>query len=389
MVYYGHIDTGKFVERYLTRYILKDLEKKMVFISGPRQVGKTFLAQHLLNQFHSDLYLNWDRKEHRKLILKASWDRSSKLVVFDELHKYRPWKNWLKGIYDTEKQQDQRFLVTGSARLELLRRGGDSLSGRYYPYRLHPFSVKELVEKQGLSATQALERLWERSGFPEPFLTAESIDAARWGKNHIETLLREDVRSLENIKNLSGLELLTDLLEERIGSPLSHKALSEDLDVAPQTVKFWIELLERFYILFSVRPFSHSLKRSIKKAPKIYFYDYSGIENPGIRFENLIAAHLLKMVHFREDTEGLKIKLYTLRDKEKHEVDFVITVHNRPILFIEAKLSDTNISPSLLYYHKIFPEAKAIQVIKNLTQNQTYKEIQMTSAAQFLAALPC
>lgn len=375
------------MKRYITPHILKDLEKKMVFISGPRQVGKTFLANSLLADFQSPLYFNWDRKEHRHILLKSIWDRTQKLVVFDELHKYRSWKNWLKGIYDTEKQMGQRFLVTGSARLDVLRRGGDSLSGRYYPYRLHPFSVKELVTSQKLNAKESLAQLWERGGFPEPFLSPEPLDAARWRKNHIETLLREDLRSLENIKNLSALELLVDLLEERVGSPLSQQALSEDLEVSPQTVKTWIELLERFYILFSVRPFLGSLKRSIKKASKAYFYDYSGIQDPGIRFENLIAAHLLKMVHFREDTEGLKIKLCTLRDKEKREVDFVVTINHKPTILIEVKLSDAAVSSSLLYYHQKFPQAQALQVVKNLAQNQTYKGVQVVRADQFLESL--
>jgi uncharacterized protein len=372
--------------RYLKEAITKDLKKKMVFLSGPRQVGKTYLSKQILKEFSSDQYYNWDRAEHRKNITKVQWDKDSALVVFDELHKYKTWKNWLKGIYDTESHPPY-YLVTGSARLNVFRKGGDSLMGRYFHYRLHPFSVKELVNFNDYDIGKAFQHLWDRGGFPEPLFASSTYDVDRWRKERSERVLREDLLNMEFVKKINDLEYLIELLKDRVGSPISYRSISEDLSVSPPTVKNWIDLLEKLYVIFRVQPFSRSLARSIKKESKVYFYDYSDIQNEGARFENMIAAHLLKHVNYLEDTMGGAYKLLTLRDKEKREVDFVITEKSKPIQLIETKLSDSNLSKNLLYYSERFKNTESIQLVKNLDKNKNVSNIKIKKADSFLLNL--
>ncbi len=376
------------MSRYLFQSIVQDLQKKMVFVAGPRQVGKTHMAQKILTHFQSDQYYNWDRREHRQLIQKAGWDRTKKIVVLDELHKYRKWKSWLKGIYDTEKR-GPFILVTGSARLDVYRRGGDSLLGRYFHYRLHPFSLKEFVLHSNLSKEEAFLRLWKRGGFPEPLLAETEFDAARWRQQRLETVIREDLLSIEQVRQLSALESLVDLLRERIASPLSFQSLAQDLEVSSPTIKAWIELLERMYVLFRVFPYSHSLSRAIRKEVKVYFYDYSDVPNEGARLENLIASHLLREVHYLRDLQGQKIELRTLRDKEKREVDFVVIKDGAPIRLVEVKTSETTPTRSILYYKERFPSAVAYQVVKDLNQSHTLKGVQVVPLTQYLMSLNC
>ncbi|OFZ83357.1 MAG: hypothetical protein A2583_16045 [Bdellovibrionales bacterium RIFOXYD1_FULL_53_11] len=371
--------------RYLYENIKKDIAKKMVFISGPRQVGKTFLSKELLRQFDSDQYFNWDRTEHRTIILKSGWNRNKQLVVLDEIHKYKNWKSWLKGIYDTEKRPPN-FVVTGSAMLDVFRRGGDSLLGRHYTYRLHPFSLNELVKFKHMTPGEALDMLFARGGFPEP-LFGDTVDADRWRKERLSLVLRNDMLSLENVRNLGDVELLVDLLRERVGSTFTYQSLARILSVSPQTVKSWIELLERMYVVFTVAPFHRSLKKAIKKERKIFFWDYSDVINEGARFENLVASHLLKYVHFMEDTKGQNIKLWTLRDKLKREVDFCITVNNKPVHLIEVKLSDTAVSGGIEYYGRIWPEARATWVVKQQIVSGQYGKVVLCGAGEFLGEL--
>lgn len=225
------------MDRYLTPFIEKDLQKKMVFLGGPRQVGKTTLAKQLLQEKKSRNYFNWDSEEHKKLIRNMEWNRQEPLVVFDELHKFHGWKNWVKGIYDTEGNRPA-ILVTGSARLDIFRKHGDSLMGRYHYHRLHPLSVRELSTT--IPPEEGLDRIYRLGGFPEPLLSGSETEAKRWRKERMERVIREDLITLESIRNISALELLVDLLKERVGSPLSIKSLSEDLRVSPHTVKAWL-----------------------------------------------------------------------------------------------------------------------------------------------------
>jgi len=373
------------MERYLKKYIQKDLERKMVFLAGPRQVGKTTLAKHILELSKSNNYLNWDTDEHKKIILKKEWDRQTSLVVFDELHKFHRWKNWIKGVYDNEGNHPA-ILVTGSARLDIFRKHGDSLTGRYYHYRLHPLSIKEL--ESTLHPEEALTLMLKMGNFPYPLLTESESEAKRWRKERMEKVIHDDLISLESIRNLSAMELLVDLLRERVGSPLSIKSLSEDLHVSPHTVSAWIDILERLYVIFKVKPYSKNVKIAIKKEYKIYFMDIGEVQSEALRFENLIASHLLKYAHFKEDIEGDKYELRYLRDKEKREVDFCLVKNNVPELLLEVKLNNAVISPHLIYFkNHFFPEKKAIQVTQKVERAKSSAGCSVIPATQFLLDL--
>ena len=385
--------------RYLTSCIVSDLQEKMVFISGPRQVGKTTLSRELVgNEFTSAAYYSWDFKKDRKNILESLWPGEIELVILDEIHKYHKWKNLLKGIYDKFKDT-YKFLVTGSARLNVFRKGGDSLQGRYHHFRLHPFSLAEYGQiKQPLKPFEELsfskhffekecETLYRFGGFPEPLVKQNERSLRRWHKEKIERLFREDVREMENIRDLGRMQLLADLLPEKVGSLLSINSIREDLEVSFRSVAHWMDILETFYYHFRIYPFSVKGIRSLKKEPKLYLWDWSEISNEGARFENFIASHLLKMVHFLQDFGGYKADLYFLRDREKREVDFLVTIDKKPWFVVEAKLHDGETSPHLLYYLERLKIPFAYQVVKNFKEDQFKNGVRTLSASKFLTGL--
>ncbi len=340
--------------RYLTPKLLADLKRKMVFVAGPRQVGKTTLALALPGGPAG--YLNWDVSEHRERILRGEMP-PGKLWVLDEIHKWRGWRGFLKGAWDG-RRSGQRILVTGSARLDFYRHGGDSLQGRYHLLRLHPFSLAELGRSEGAG----LEDLLALGGFPEPLLGASQVEARRWSREYRTRLLREDVQSLERVQDIGALELLMLRLPELVGSPLSANALREDLQVSHRTVSRWLEILERLYAIFRLPPFGAPRLRAVRKERKHYHFDWTLVSQPGARFENLVAAHLLKWVHFVEDTEGRDVELRYFRDVEGREVDFVVVENRKPILMVEAKWSDGPPERSLRYLRQRFPDCPAWQV---------------------------
>lgn len=354
------------VMRYLSSHIKTDLNKKMVFLTGPRQCGKTTLAQDLLAETSQGIYLNWDDPDHRVTILKRQWSDHHGLLVLGEVHKMRKWKNWLKGTYDTQKQR-HRFLVTGSSRLDLYRKAGDSLLGRYHLWRLHPFSLSELP--QGVSLGEGFRRLMTVGGFPEPFLANDEREARRWRRERMEKLLRQDVREIEEVRDLNSMQLLVDLLRTRVGTPVVISNLARDIQVSPMTVKRWIEILEAMYIVFQVKPYTQKIARAIQKPPKIYFYDNMDVEatgsegSEGPRLENLVATHLLKSIHFAQDYLGYNFELCYVRDKEHREVDFVVLKERKPIELIEVKTKDTSISKNLEYFAKKIAVKKATQLV--------------------------
>jgi predicted AAA+ superfamily ATPase len=370
------------MRRSLSNSILQDLVTKIVLLSGPRQVGKTTLSKGLLSNYQ---YLNYDDEDSRRTIFDKSWDRSKNLIIFDELHKKPKWKSWIKGIFDTENIPPS-LMVTGSARLDVFKKGSDSLAGRHFSYRLHPFTVAEL--KDQIPPKEALETLMRVGGFPEPFLKNSEDFAKRWRRSHIDRILKEDLLELEQIRQLKALEILIDLLADRVGSPISFNSLARDLEISPHTVKRWIEILEAFYIIFIVPPFSKNLARSILKEPKIYFYDTGKVKNdPGVRFENLVACALLKDLHLGEDIKGENNQLYYLRDKEKREVDFLILRDKKIDSLIEVKLSDDHFSKNLIYYQEKLLPAHCYQVVKDLTMSKSTKNIKMKSGVDFLISL--
>jgi hypothetical protein len=342
------------VGRYLQSAVEHDLDRKMVFVGGPRQVGKTQLGKMVIAD--PAAYLNFDVPAHRDAILRGELP-PTQAWFFDEIHKYRSWRNYLKGLYDAAGGR-KRILVTGSARLDFYRFGGDSLQGRYYYLRLHPLTLAEV----GGSSGEDLAALLRLSGFPEPFLGGSETEARRWSLAYRERMVREEVTSLESISDLSKLELLTCALPARVGSPLSINALREDLQVSHPTVARWLQVLERLYAIFRVPPFGSPRLRAVKKEQKHYHFDWTVVGDNGARFENLVASHLLKWVHYQLDTQGRAVELRYYRDIDGREVDFVLTDHARPIGFVECKWDDAEVSPSLRYLCRRFPGVPAWQL---------------------------
>jgi uncharacterized protein len=366
--------------RYLAAQLRRDLARKMVFVAGPRQVGKTTLALALPGARAG--YLNWDAAPHRERLLKAELP-PGKLWIFDELHKYRRWRNYLKGLYDS-RPPGQRILVTGSGRLDLYRFGGDSLQGRYHLLRLHPFSAAEL----GLTRPAELLDLLRLGGFPEPYLSASETEARRWSREHRTLLVREDVVALERIQDLGHLELLVLRLPELVGSPLSVNALREDLQVSHKALSAWLAALERLYALFRIAPFGAPRIHAVKKLQKHYHFDWTTVPADAARFENLVACHLLKWVHFEQDARGRDLELRYFRDLEGREVDFVVAEGRRPVLFIECKWADAEPDRSLRYLKARFPGAKAWQVSATGVKDfQTPEGIRVAPALELLRKL--
>ena len=343
------------MKRYLESQVRQDLKRKMVFVGGPRQVGKTTLARKILGKSKAG-YLNWDVALHRDVMLRQEFPKS-KLWVFDEIHKYPRWRNYLKGIYDV-RAPGQRILVTGSARLDYYRFGGDSLQGRYHYLRLHPLSAAELK----LASAEDFKALLTLGGFPEPFLGGSKKEARRWSNEYRSRLVREDLADLEQVQDLGSLELLMTRLPELVGSPLSVNRVAEQLQISHKTISKWLDILERLYAIFLVAPFGAPQIKAVKKARKHYHYDWSLIPDRAARFENLVASHLLKWTNFRTDTEGCLTELRYFRDIERREVDFVVVEDGAPVLLVECKSSDREASLPLKYLKRRFPDADAWQV---------------------------
>jgi predicted AAA+ superfamily ATPase len=344
------------ITRYLASPVRKDLSRKMVLLGGPRQVGKTTLAKTYLSK--PQQYLSWDDLTDRDIIKSHKINPDLKIVVFDEIHKYARWRTLIKALYD--KYSDKlSILVTGSARLDHFRKGGDSLAGRYHYYRLHPLSLAEV------SATfedVALQRLLRYSGFPEPFLEQSDAVYRRWARERLSRVVSQDIADLGSVKEISLIELLVDLLPSRVGSPLSIKSLQEDLEVSPNTVSRWIQLLELVYYCYRILPYGPPKVRAVKKSNKLYLWDWAQVEDPGARFENLVAGHLLKYCHLIEDTQGHKMELRFLRDVELREIDFVVMKNRKPIFAVECKTGEAQLSHAIRYYRERTPIPQFYQV---------------------------
>jgi len=338
----------KIYDRYLKSPVLKDLKDKMVFIGGPRQVGKTTFALAFLSEptEKHPAYLNWDNIAVRSSLLKGELPAKEKYIVLDEIHKYARWRNLVKGFYDTNKS-DRLFIITGSARLDYCSKGGDSLQGRYHYYRLHPFSLAELNKNPSVEDFRGLLKF---GGFPEPCLKGEERFWRRWQRERTQRVIYEDIRDLENVRDISLLELLAAELPNRVGAPLSVKNLRELFQVSHETVDRWLNIFERMYYCFRIPPYGPPKVRAVKKEQKLYLWDWSMVPDPGPRFENFIASQLLKYCHFREDTEGYRMDLRFLRDTDRREVDFVVLEEGKPLFAVECKTGEKNINPSLYYF---------------------------------------
>lgn len=346
------------MERRLKNRIVTDLKEKIVLVAGPRQTGKTTLTKTLIPDA---VYLNYDDSDDRYVIEKKAWDPSSPLVILNEIHKMVEWKRWLKGIYDTRGIPPQ-LIVTGSAKLDTYRKVGDSLAGRYFSYRLHPFDIKEVSGE--IAPNDAFTRILNVSGFPEPFLKNDPDFYGTWARTHQDIILRQDLVDLERMTDIQSIERLTDLLSRRVGSTVSYANLANDLQRDPKTVKKWISYLESLHIIFSIVPYSKKIARAHLREPKYYFYNTASVKGDnGTKFENLVACALLKEVHWHQDTRGSSYDLCFLRSKDGKEIDFVIIYNDTPIHMIECKWSDSKISPSFRYFQQFYPSTPGVQLI--------------------------
>jgi uncharacterized protein len=353
----------------------------MVFLSGGRQVGKTTIA----NNISDAQYLNWDNVVHRKKILNLLEElndidqyqqlNSSNIIIFDEFHKFKNWKNYIKGFYDTYKASYQ-IILTGSARLNIYRKGGDSLMGRYFNYTVHPLSLGEIlrphigsgdIQPPMLGNHKEYELLYKFGGYPDPFLKQQEEFHLMWQNLRFQQLFREDIRDVEDIKLLAQLEMLAHILQQQSGSLCQYATLANKVQVSSVTLKKWITLLESFYYCFTIRPYSTNISKSLIKEPKIYLYDWSVIEDPGAKFENFIASHLIKSIDLWNETGKGKYHLYYIRTKDQQEVDFLLTKNNQPWILVEAKLSNNvPISKNLINFKQKLNVAYAFQVVHNL-----------------------
>ncbi|MDH4466842.1 MAG: AAA family ATPase [Bacteriovoracaceae bacterium] len=337
----------KNIGRYLVPVMNEFLENRMVFVGGPRQVGKTTMCLSFLRKptINSEAYLNWDDLPSRDQLKNAILPVSEKIICIDEIHKYKLWRSLIKGMYD-KKKNIYKFIVTGSARLDHYRKEGDSLLGRYRYLRLHPLSLGELKKYDSTT----IQLLLKFGGFPEPFFNGTEKNWKLWQRERSYRIIYDDIRDLERVKEISSLELLADALPQRVGSPLSINNLSQDLEAHHATMKNWLQILDNVYFSFRIPPFGAPKLRAVKKEQKLYLWDWSSIEDIGIKFENMVASQLLKYCHFLEDSEGEKMELRFLRDHDKREIDFVVLKNKIPIFAVECKTGERSLSPHIKYF---------------------------------------
>lgn len=383
--------------RYLTKSIREDLKEKMVFLGGPRQVGKTTAARDLIARNFKSSYYNWDKLSDRLAALKGEWPPDSDLIILDEFHKHSKWKTWIKGEYDTCKDQ-YRFLLTGSARLNIYRRGGDSLHGRYHYYTLHPFSIAELdslapdikpFNKLVFHDTpnpEDFSALYEFGGFPEPLIKQDHRFLRRWHNERTERFFKEDIRDLTMIRDFGNLALLSELLPEKTSSILSINSLAEDLQVNFRTVANWLDTFELFYYCFRIPPYQSRKIAAVRKEKKLYLWDWSVIEEDGQKLENFIASHLLKYCNYLYSYEGFKVSLSFLRDSTGREVDFLVSCDNKPWFSVEVKNNDSSMSKNLFYFKEKLSIPYNYQVVKKCRNERMHKGIRVMPVNKFLTA---
>ena len=390
-------------------------DKSMIFLAGPRQAGKTTLSQIISRSFSNHIYFNWDIPEDKARLFEDPTffeaierkDSSTPLVIFDEIHKYKDWKNYLKGVYDRFNGK-YRFFVSGSGRLDIYQKGGDSLAGRYYLFHLWPFTIAELGNQNlgieefvgnplqiGMEGKDALKKIWMRistlSGFPEPYLSNRVNNYRRWSNTYGRQLIREDIRDMSGIKSISEMETLYFLLPSRVGSPLSIASFARDLKVSYNSIQSWILIFERFFLTFSISPWSKKIARAILKERKVYLWDVPRIKDLGARLENMVALELFRAVTAWNDAGYGRFSLHYIRNKEHQKVDFLIADDNKPLLLVEAKISEHKPSPGLIK----FQNALGVPAVQLLSEGEGYRtmtngsqSILIAPAWQWLARLP-
>ena len=401
---------------YLNLWQELSTEKQMIFLSGPRQVGKTTLSKEIAKGFKNNIYFNWDILDHKKLLIKNPTffehinrqDESIPLVVLDEIHKYKRWKNYLKGVYD-QFSEDYKFLVSGSGRLDLYVKGGDSLAGRYFQFHLFPFTIAELssgkrnfdkfvktpINGFDINDKKVSQKIWQSlfniGGFPEPFVKGKQTFFTKWTKNYVAQIVREDIRNFYDIKNIDNIEILFTLLPSRVGSPLSMNNIAEELRVSFGSVKKWLRLFEVFYLIFRISPWTKKISRAILKEKKLYLFNYPEIKEESYRFENMVALELLRAIHSWNERGYGRFTLHYIRNKEKEEVDFLIANDNNPVLLVETKLSEGTPARSLVNFQNILniPAVQLLNkegVFKYIKNNKN--KILIITAHRWLSSLP-
>jgi len=367
------------------------------------------------DRFTNHLYFNWDIPSHRtKLFTNPTFfeditrkDSSIPLVVFDEIHKFRDWKNYLKGVYD-QFYSRYKFLVSGSGRLDIYQRGGDSLAGRYYMFHLWPFTIAELGGRNlkiseflanpltiRIEKNEELKDKWDRlsrfSGFPEPYLANKDTTYRRWSNTYSSQIIREDIRDLTAIKSIGDMETLYYLLPSKVGSPLSVPSLASDLRVTYNSVRNWLSVFERFFLIFSVYPWTKKISRAIQKERKVYLWDTPQVQDEPHRFENMVAAELWRAVTLWNDLGYGRFSLHFIKNKEKQEVDFLIVHNRKPLVLVEAKVSETKPSSAL----RKFQMALKVPAVQLVSEYGGYKMISnngqhilIAPAYQWLSQLP-
>lgn len=353
--------------------------RQMALVTGPRQVGKTTTCRN-----HANAYANWDNIDDResvlagpgKLIERLGLDRLSDttpIILFDELHKFSKWKRFLKGFFDTYSDKI-KIVVTGSSRMDIYRRGGDSMMGRYFLYRMHPFSVaetihidlpdlKRIVREPEKIKDSDFKALWTYGGYPEPFLKRDKRFSNRWNSSRLKQLTGEEIRDLTQIQHMDQMEMLVNLLIGRSSHQLIYGNLANGIRVSVDTVRRWVEILCSLHLGFLVRPWYKNVSRSLRKEPKWYLRDWASIKDTGDKAETFVACHLLKAVEGWNDLGLGKFELGYLRDKEKREVDFIVIRDGNPWFLAEIKYRDESIGKNLIYYQNQVKAPHAFQVI--------------------------
>lgn len=404
------------MERTLYSQIWEELsgEKPMIFLAGPRQAGKTTFARMVSSTFSNSVYFNWDLVTNKRLLIETPTffeninrkDDTPPLIVFDEIHKYKKWKNYLKGMYD-EFSDRYKFLVLGSGRLNVFQKGGDSLAGRYFLFTLWPFTLAELgsrrrtfttfinkpldVDRAETSAGHIWEHLSRVGGFPEPYLSGKETFYRKWSASYGQQLIREDIRNMTAIKDVDSVEILFSLLPSKIGSPLSMASLSRDIQVSFHSIRDWLDIFESFFLVFRIPPWGKKISRAITKEKKLYLYDYAHIPHEPGKFENMVALELWRAVSNWNDLGLGDFGLHYVRNKEQEEVDFLITNNHDPFLLVETKLSDDTPSKSLLKFQSIL-DVPAVQLVNKtgvhkIISNHTQLALAIT-ASRWLSTLP-
>ncbi len=375
------------MQRYVEQTVFKDIKKKLVILTGPRLVGKTYMSRQLMSYYHNPLYLHWDIPEHRVRLQKQDWYDIHDLVVMDEIHKMANWKQWLKGVTDA-KAPGTSLLVTGSARMETFRQAGESLAGRYYAYKMHPISVKELCTNTSKSPSEALDHLLERGGFPEPCLAEEILEVNKWRLEYSKDLLREDILEFSRLQELNTMKIFIEILRGRVGSLLSLASIARDIGCSPITLNKYLDILKALFVVFTIHPWTDNVGRSLLKTPKVYFFDQGLVKgDEGARLENAVAYMLLKHADFIRDTQGIETGLHYLRTKDGEEIDFAISQDNQLTDLIEVKCSDNKPHATLMRFATKFPEANAVQLVYNLRYPQKTHGILIEDMAKYLSEL--